>query len=123
VTTPLVADTDADGCPEALRWADGVLEAGDRRWAVGQAGDRVATADWSCSGRATLAVLRPATGQVFVFGAWAEPGHDLVAQVTGRVDRGFAIRPADLGDGCPRVAVERSDGAPVTLPKPSFSSP
>jgi len=123
VTTPLVADTDGDGCPEALRWADGALEAGDRHWAVGQAGDRVATADWSCSGRATLALLRPATGQVFLFGAWAEPGHDLVAHVAGQVDRGFAIRAADLGDGCPRVAVERSDGAPVTLAKPSLPSP
>ncbi|MCA1684319.1 MAG: hypothetical protein LC708_04245, partial [Actinobacteria bacterium] len=111
----LIADTDADGCPEALRWTDGVVEAGDRRWAVGQAGDRVAVADWSCSGRATLALLRPATGEVFVFDGWARSGHDVVAESAGRVEGGFAIRAADTGDGCPRVAVERGDGPPVTL--------
>ncbi|MFN2606752.1 MAG: hypothetical protein ABR511_02465, partial [Acidimicrobiales bacterium] len=36
VTAVLAADTDGDGCPEALRWADGVISSGDRRWAVGQ---------------------------------------------------------------------------------------
>jgi hypothetical protein len=115
MSAPLSADTDGDGCPEALRWADGVVEAGDRRWTVGQPGDLVATADWSCSGHATLALLRPATGEVFVFDGWAGPGHDLVAEPVGRVDGGFAIRTADTGDGCPRVSVERTDGPPVTF--------
>ncbi len=123
VAAALAADTDGDGCPEALRWTDGVLEGGDRRWVVGQPGDRVATADWSCSGRSTLALLRPATGEVFVFSAWAGTGHDLVAEVAGRVGGGFAIRAADSGDGCPRIAVERREGAPVTLAKPRFSAP
>ncbi len=123
VTAALSADTDADGCPEALQWNDGVLAAGDRRWAVGQAGDRVATADWSCSGRATLALLRPATGEVFVFDQWAQAGHDLVAKFAGRVEGGFAIRAAELGAGCPRLAVERGDGQPLPLPGPPFRSP
>ncbi len=123
VTASLSADTDADGCPEALEWNDGVLVAGDRRWAVGQAGDRVATADWSCSGRATLALLRPATGDVFVFDQWAQADHDLVARVAGRVEGGFALRAAELGAGCPRLAVERGNGPPVTLPGPPFPSP
>ncbi|MGI9079570.1 MAG: hypothetical protein ACR2GF_01885, partial [Acidimicrobiales bacterium] len=116
VSALLSADTDGDGCPEALRWGDGVVEAGDRRWTVGQPGDLVATADWSCSGHATLALLRPATGEVFVFDGWAGPGHDLVAEPVGRVDGGFAIRTADTGDGCPRVSVERTDAPPVTFP-------
>jgi len=123
VTAVLSADTDADGCPEALQWNDGMLAAGDRRWAVGQAGDRVATADWSCSGRATLALLRPATGEVFVFDQWAQAGHDLVARLAGRVEGGFAIRAAELGAGCPRLAVERGDGPPLTLPGSPFRSP
>jgi hypothetical protein len=115
LSAALSADTDGDGCPEALRWSDGAVEAGDRRWTVGQPGDLVATADWSCSGHATLALLRPATGDVFVFDGWAGPGHDLVAEPVGRVEGGFAIRTADTGDGCPRVSVDRTNGPPVTL--------
>lgn len=111
----LVADVDADGCPDSLRWAEGVIEAGSRRWTVGHPGDQVATADWSCSGTATLALLRPASGDVFVFDGWAGPDHDLTATAVGRVDGGFALRAADLGDGCPRLVVERSGGPPVTV--------
>jgi len=116
VSSALSADTDSDGCPEALQWGDGVLTAGERRWTVGRPGDRVATADWSCSGRATLALLRPATGEVFVFDGWAEAGHDLSAGLVGRVEGGFALRTAEVGVGCPLVAVDRGDAAPVTVP-------
>lgn len=116
VSSPLSADTDGNGCPEALQWSDGVLEAGDRRWTVGRPDDRVATADWSCSGRATLALLRPATGEVFIFDGWADAGHDLSAELVGRVEGGFALRTAEVGDGCPLVAVDRGDAAPVTIP-------
>jgi len=123
VSAVLSADTDGDGCPEALRWADGTIEAGDRRWTVGQTGDRVAVGDWSCAGRATLALLRPVTGEVFVFTDWAGAGRDLVAEVTGRVEGGFAIRAADVGGGCPQVAVERTGGAPVILPAPDGPRP
>ena len=62
------------------------------------------------------------TGEVFVFGAWAGVGDDLVAELAGRVEGGFAIRAADLGGPCPQVAVERSGGAPVTLPAPATTS-
>jgi len=114
----LAADTDGDGCPEALQWADGVIGSGDRKWAVGQPGDQVAAADWYCSGRATLALLRPGTGEVFVFDGWSQPGRDLSASVAGRVEGGFALRAADLGGSCPRLMVERSGGPPVTMAVP-----
>ena len=49
------------------------------RWALGQAGDQVATGDWSCRGTRTVVLLRPSTGEVFRFDAWAvgaqETGH------------------------------------------------
>jgi hypothetical protein len=116
IDAALAADTDGDGCPEALRWNDGVLEAGGRRWEVGRPGDRVAAADWSCSGRATLALLRPATGEVFVFDGWAQEGRDMMGELAGRVEGGFAIRAAEVDDGCAHVAVDRADAPAVTLP-------
>ena len=113
----LVADTDGDGCPEALRWEAGVAAAGDRRWAVGRPGDVAVTGDWTCAGVATLAVLRPSTGQVFVFDGWAARGQDLSAPQAVRVEGGFALRAADLdADSCPDLVVERAGLPPATVP-------
>jgi hypothetical protein len=117
VTALLAADTDADGCPEVLRWEAGVVEAGDRRWSVGQPGDVAVTGDWACAGVATLAVLRPSTGQVFVFDGWATLGHDLSAPQALRVEGGFALRAAELdADPCPDLVVERAGRPPATVP-------
>ena len=71
----LIADVDGDGCLDALRYADGVLEAAGARWAVGQAGDQVATGDWSCRGTRTSCCSDHPPGEVFRFegGRWAEP--------------------------------------------------
>lgn len=112
----LSADTDGDGCAEELRYADGVLEGSGGRWSVGTRGDQVATGDWQCTGSSTLALLRPASGDIYLFDGWAPPGHDLVAGVVARVDGAFALRRADLdGDSCPELMVERRTGPPTTV--------
>ena len=119
VDSVLLADVDGDGCAEALRWADGVVEAGGERWSVGGPGDLVATGDWACRGRSTLALLRPATGDVFVFDGWAGPGQELAAAAQTRVEGAFALRAADLDrDGCAELLVERAGGPPVRGPRP-----
>lgn len=46
------------------------VEAGGRRYRVGQAGDRVLVGDWRCDGDPEPALLRPSTGEVFVFRGW-----------------------------------------------------
>jgi hypothetical protein len=107
----LLADVDGDGCPEALRYADGILQAGDVRWALGQPGDQVVTGDWGCQGRRTVALFRPSTGEVFRFDGWAGPGYDLTATPVGRVQGGLVLRAADVDrDGCHEVVVERATG-------------
>jgi hypothetical protein len=108
----LQADVDGDGCPDALRYTDGLLEAGGARWALGQPGDQVAAGDWGCQGTRTLALFRPSTGEVFRFDGWATPGQDLRATAVVRVPGGVAIRAADVDrDGCHEVVVERATGA------------
>jgi hypothetical protein len=107
----LQADIDGDGCPEALRYADGLLQTATVSWALGQAGDQVAIGNWGCQGTRTLALFRPSTGQVFRFDGWAGPGHDLNANVVAVVAGGQALRAADLDrDGCHEVVVERATG-------------
>jgi len=120
LTAVLQADVDGDGCPEALRYTDGVLEAGDLRWALGQAGDQVATGDWGCQGSRTLALFRPSTGEVFRFEGWAGPGQDLTTTAVARVPGGQALRAADVDrDGCHEAVVERVTGVAevVRLPR------
>jgi hypothetical protein len=115
----LQADVDGDGCPDALRYADGLLEAGDIRWALGQAGDQVAAGDWGCQGTRTLALFRPSTGEVFRFDGWATPGRDLQATAVVKVTGGVALRAADVDrDGCHEAVVERATGTAEVIRLP-----
>jgi hypothetical protein len=116
ITAVLQADVDGDGCPDAMHYADGILEAGGRRWSLGQVGDQVATGDWGCQGGRTVALFRPATGEIFRFDGWASPARDLQAKAVARVDGGSVLRAADLdGDGCHEAVVERGPGLPVEV--------
>jgi hypothetical protein len=49
-----------------------VVERSGRRWAVGKTGDVVAIGRWHCDGEGVPAVLRPETGQIWVFSAWPD---------------------------------------------------
>lgn len=121
-TAVLQADVDGDGCPDALRYTDGLLEAGAVRWALGQAGDQVAAGDWGCQGTRTLALFRPSTGEVFRFDGWATPGQDVKATAVVRVPGGVAIRAADVDrDGCHEAVVERAAGAAEVIRLPRVS--
>ncbi|MDQ6726553.1 MAG: hypothetical protein M3066_10370 [Actinomycetota bacterium] len=116
VTALLQADVNGDGCPDAIRYADGILEAGGRKWSLGQVGDQVATGNWGCQGTRTLALFRPATGELFRFDDWAAAGRDVVATAVARVDGGSILRAADLdGDGCHEAVIERGAGLPVEV--------
>lgn len=90
-----------------------VLEHDGRRFAVGRPGDVAVVGDWDCDGEGTPALVRPATGEVFVFDTWAldaavaVPALDTVAGATG---------PRREAQGaCDRLVVERSAGDPVEI--------
>jgi hypothetical protein len=76
-------DVSGDGCPDRVLIEPPLVEVGTTRYAVGVAGDLVAVGDWDCDRLATPAVVRPSTGEVFVFDTWAERGAQLeVAPLT-----------------------------------------
>lgn len=102
----LRVDADGDGCPEAATYADGVLTAGRVRFAAGQPGDVAATADWTCTGTDALAVLRPATGQVWLFERWAAAGAEVQAIEVATIPGATGLDAADADtDGCPELVV------------------
>jgi tRNA A-37 threonylcarbamoyl transferase component Bud32 len=100
-------DVDGDSCPDPVELEDRVAIVGTVRVELGQPGDEVALADSDCDGVATPAVLRPDTGEVFVFPEWDldEPTEVGAATVVPGADRITA------GDGeCPAVIVTGDDG-------------
>jgi hypothetical protein len=95
-------DVDGDTCPEPIELQERTATVGTVRIELGEPGDVVAVADSDCDGVATPVVLRPTTGEVFVFPRWSlrEPIEVEAATV---VPGGDAL---DVVDGtCPSVVV------------------
>jgi hypothetical protein len=117
VVTGVVADPDGDGCPSPVTLEPGVVEVDGVRYGVGLPGDTLAIGDWDCDGSATVVAVRPATGEVFVFGGWAAPGDDLVVGMAARVDGAdHAVAEDADGDGCPSLVVLTADGQRAEVP-------
>jgi hypothetical protein len=87
---------------------------GGRRFQVGAPGDVVVVGDWDCDGVPTPAVLRPATGSLFVFSDWAERTPVQVSAARS-VEGAASIRPQPDAAGCDQLQVTRRDGAPVIV--------
>ena len=105
VTRP-AADVDGDGCEEAVHWADGMLQAGTTRFALGVRGDVWAVGDWDCDGRRTPALLHD--GSLAVFDAWPAPGVEL---------RGRPVASAPGAQGISVVAgLDRCERPALTIP-------
>ena len=108
VPEPTGPDVDGDGCPEGVALVGRTATVGTVTVSVGQDGDVVVLGDWTCTGIATPAVLRPETGEVFVFTRWslAAPVEvDAVAVVPGATG-------ITAGQGrCPSPVVATPEGA------------
>lgn len=107
------ADVDADGCPEPVGIDGTTITAGDVVFRVGEADDHVAMGDWTCSGTVTPGLVRPATGEVFLFHRWPEDHESVEGEVVAIVPDGRRLVTAEVGCGAP--AVESSDGAVTQL--------
>jgi hypothetical protein len=107
-TAPCAAPVVVDGT---------TVQVGTSRFEVGQPGDVVTLGDWDCDGGATPAVLRPSTGEVFIFSAWAG---DADLQVSARARLAGAVRLLAVPDpersGCSVLLAERADGVRLDVP-------
>ena len=81
---------------------------------IGQAGDQVQVGSWGCD-RTRAVVLRPSTGEVFVFDGWARPDHDLVARPVAHVARGSRLVATHQPNGCDGLSVTEAGGIRIDL--------
>ena len=113
------ADVDGDGCAEAVIVEGGTISAGTARWTFGEPGDLAAVGDWDCDGAASPALLRPATGDVFVFAGWATHDRPVTVHAAGTVDGSVGIRANGRTDGCDDLLVDLASGSATTVAVPS----
>jgi hypothetical protein len=86
-----------------------VLEHDGHRWTVGEPGDVVVVGDWNCDGTGTPAVVRPTTGEVWLFSAWTpEPDAE-------RTVDGAATATVEHDERCDRLVVQTDDGQSTTV--------
>lgn len=86
----------------------GTLHHEGRRFGV-DPGDLAVTGDFDCDGVATVAALRPATGEVAVFETWPGAGGAVAGRVVARVPGAVSVRAARVGD-CDVLLAEGADG-------------
>ncbi len=113
-----VVDIDGDGCDDVIEIEAQIVRVGGKVWKVGQTGDSLAAGDWDCDGTTTVAVLRPLTGELFLFETWAEPGQAVEVSSGAILDGavGFERSPSEGRCGPPRLT--RADGTVFDLPSP-----
>ncbi len=110
---PPAADADGDGCEETVRWAEGVLQAGSARFALGGPDDAWAVGDWDCDGRRTPALLHD--GALDLFDGWPEPGGELRGRPVAAAPGARGITVVAGGDGCERPALVRPGAADLVV--------
>ena len=79
-------------------------------YGVGERGDVVSLADWDCDGETTPAIVRPATGEVFIFDRWALDGEPLSITPAAVLPDAVALHAPRSSKDCSAV-VELDDGS------------
>lgn len=93
-----------DGCrPVAMAGAE--FLAGGVRWSVGEVGDVVVVGRWECQAGAAPALLRPASGQVWVFDGWAGVGSTVAARLVAVVPGARTLRVLPYASHCDGLEV------------------
>jgi hypothetical protein len=113
------SDVDGDGCPEALAVDGATVTAGPVQWTLGEPGDIAAVGDWDCDGEASAALLRPRTGDVFAFPAWAETGAPVSVRPIEKVGGATGIRAHTGDDGCDELVIDLASGAARSVEVPT----
>ena len=119
---PFVADVDGDKCSDAIAFSAGVVAVNHARFEVGKAGDQLALGRWFCGDSPTLALLRPETGQVFVFDQWPAEGLTASPTLAGVVKNAQKLTSVATSVECDTVGVSNTQGTTLLPTQQSGTS-
>jgi hypothetical protein len=91
------------------------LDAGGAHFEVGRADDQVVLGDWDCDGEPGAALLRPSTGEIFVFDVLATPDHPVTGRALAQLPDVASLNTLEQPGGCTSLAVQLRDGTPRVL--------
>lgn len=102
------------GACAPVRVVGTAVRVGKVHFELGEPGDELVLGDWDCDGSATPALLRPTTGDVFVFPSWAVD-RDLVVRPAARVQGAQQLDVVASGAGTCAGLVARTASGPVPV--------
>jgi hypothetical protein len=103
------------GCHPVAR-VDGILITDTGRYRIGDPDDVVVVGRWSCVTTGLAALLRRASGEVWVFDHWASAGdEDRRARLLTRVRGATSLLVVPGRSGCDRLLVTRRARPPVRV--------
>ncbi len=95
---PICADIEADGACDQFAVEGQTITVGEHTFDVGGPGETPRLGDWNCDGTATVAVLRPTSGEVFTFDGWADRGSPVSGELVGTFEGATGIvEPTSCG--------------------------
>ncbi len=110
------ASPQTKGCPQPYGRSGTSLHLDGQTYTVGGPGDRVAVGDWDCNGTMTPGLVRPSTGEVFLFRTWSGAGSGMTIGPTAIVGGATSLQARPAGTACAPPLVQLSDGTIRALP-------
>lgn len=107
-----------DPAPSAAPSPAGAIrfEADGASFAVGDEGDSVVIGDWDCDGTAGAALLRPGTGEVFVFDRLAAPDEPVTGRLVATLPGAAHLEAVEQPSGCEALVIRHLDETPQVIP-------
>lgn len=107
---------------------ESILSTDTGTFALGEPGDVTLVGDWFCRGSPVAALLRPSTGEVFVFERWPapEPGDEVRGLRAGAFPGALELASVERAPpaACPSLAAVRNGAPdPVAIPSPVTEAP
>jgi hypothetical protein len=113
--TSTSAPTTVAPVPALAVWPPATVARDGAVYNVGLRDDIVLVSPWGC-GAETATVVRPGTGEVWVYPRWATPDDEVTAVALDRVAVGATAKVVDAdGDGCTDLVVHDTSGAATVL--------
>lgn len=105
-----------EDCPTDGQIVGNLIRRGDRWFEAGRSGDHVSLGDWDCDGVDTPAVVRPSTGEVFVFDHWPTGREPTTVAPVAVVPTAMSLETVTTASGCAPPRVRLADGSVESLP-------